>query len=381
MAHCRSMPRAEKSKPKRALATLRSLADPRQLGYLIAFVTNRCNFRCSFCFYHAEIAKNRKPDELTVDEHEAIALKAGPLVQLSLTGGEPFLHARLDDIARAYLTHTSARYVTVPTNAWYTDRMVRFLEALLPAYHGTNFRLMFSIDGVEGDHDASRSQPGSWDRIVESYRAIDPLRARFDNLVLDANSVYTARSEATIVETLRTLDARFSFDNLSVTYARGDIADPSLEARSRDAYLAARAYLDARPRRSENRFLSSVWRAVDDVSHDHLVRTVFHDEHAHACVAGRKLAVLGETGDVRPCEILERPMGNVRDFDYDLPALLRAAESRRTVRWIEETRCRCSFECAQAASVVWGAKAYPAIARAAARNVIRAGSDGSRPPR
>jgi MoaA/NifB/PqqE/SkfB family radical SAM enzyme len=375
------MREGERGKARRALATLRSLADPRQVGFLIAFVTNRCNFRCAFCFYHAEIAKNRKPDELTVAEHEAIASKIGPLVQLSLTGGEPFLHGALADIARAYVSRTGARYVTVPTNAWFTDRMVGFLEEILPAFGGTNFRLMFSIDGIGDEHDTSRSQPGSWARILESYRAVSALRGRFTNLVLDANTVYTARSEASIVETLRTLDATFRFDNLSITYARGDIADPTLAARSREAYLAARAYLISRPRQRENRFLSSVWRAVDDVSHDHLVRTVFDDEHVHPCVAGRKLVVLGETGDVRPCEILERPMGNVRDYDYDLRALLDAAENRRLVRWIEESRCKCSFECAQAASVVWRADAYPEVARAAITNLVQIrASGGSRPP-
>lgn len=376
------MPAREKGRARRALATLRSLADPRQVGYLIAFVTNRCNFRCGFCFYHAEIAKNRKPDELTVAEHEAIAKKLGPLVQLSLTGGEPFMHGALSDIARAYVGHTGARFVTVPTNAWFTDRMVRFLEEILPAFPGTNFRLMFSIDGIEEEHDASRSQPGSWARIVESYRAISPLRRRFGNLVLDANTVYTSRSEASIVDTLRHLDAHFRFDNLSITYARGDLADPNLAVRSRETYLAARAYLRSRPREPENRFLSSVWRAVDDVSHDHLVRTVFGGEHVHSCVAGRKLVVLGETGEVRPCEILDRTMGNVRDYDYDLGALLRSQANQQLVRWIEDTRCKCSFECAHAASVVWRTDAYAEIARATVRNLaqVRA-SGGSRPPR
>ena len=48
--------------------TAKSFLDPRQVGYLIFYVTNRCNFRCKFCFYYAEIEKGRKPNELTLDE-------------------------------------------------------------------------------------------------------------------------------------------------------------------------------------------------------------------------------------------------------------------------------------------------------------------------
>ncbi len=36
--------------------------DPRQIGYLILYVTNRCNFRCPFCFYVSEIAAGCKAE-------------------------------------------------------------------------------------------------------------------------------------------------------------------------------------------------------------------------------------------------------------------------------------------------------------------------------
>ena len=47
---------------------LQSYLNPQQVSYLILYVTNRCNFRCNFCFYGEEIEKGMKPDELTLDE-------------------------------------------------------------------------------------------------------------------------------------------------------------------------------------------------------------------------------------------------------------------------------------------------------------------------
>jgi 2-iminoacetate synthase ThiH len=49
------MPVSLLQKVKQTTNTARAYLDPRQVGYLIFYVTNRCNFRCNFCFYSAEI--------------------------------------------------------------------------------------------------------------------------------------------------------------------------------------------------------------------------------------------------------------------------------------------------------------------------------------
>lgn len=356
---------SEPGRVRRSLATVRSLVDPAQVGYLILYVTNRCNFRCGHCFYHAEIAKGRKPDELTLAEIERVAKNLGPLVQLSMTGGEPFVREDFAGITRAMLTHTMPRFVTIPTNAWFTERVEDYLEEILPAFPGTAFRVVFSVDGIGDAHDAFRSAPGSWERLRASYARVDAIRQRATNLVLDANAAYTSRNEGTILETIQTLDRDFAFDNLSVTYVRGSPREPELRTSSREAYLRVVEHLRARARGREKRFLSPLWRAVDDVTYEHLTRTVFDDEYVTPCVAGRKLVVLGETGEVQPCEILGVTAGNVRDHGYSVPAVLAAERNRRIVESIRETRCKCSFECAIAANAVWSPKSYPRIAKLA----------------
>ena len=72
--------------------------NPNQIGYVIFYLTNRCNFRCEFCFYYAEIEKGRKPEELTLPEIDQISKSVGSLLQLSMTGGEPFLRADFEEV-------------------------------------------------------------------------------------------------------------------------------------------------------------------------------------------------------------------------------------------------------------------------------------------
>ncbi|MBH76604.1 MAG: hypothetical protein CL897_00015 [Dehalococcoidia bacterium] len=351
------------------LNSVRSYLNPKQVSYLIFYVTNRCNFRCEFCFYYAEIEKGRKPNELSLEEIEKFTGKLGPLLQLSLTGGEPFIRKDFAELTNIFVRNCDPRYITIPTNASLTDRMMRFLEEVLPRHPNNYFRLTFSIDGIEDDHDQARSMSGSYSKIQRSYEAISPLRATFPNLVLDANSVFTARSEGKILETMRRLNSDFQFDNLSITYARGDVKDPSLKTDSRDKYIEVNDYLESIRRTKENRLLYPLWRGVRDVSRQNLIGTVFDDEFVTPCVAGKKLLVISETGEVHPCEILDSSMGNLRDVNFNVRELMDRNENKRLVNWIKDSKCKCSFECALAANVVWNASQYPKIAASSVRNV------------
>ena len=338
-------------------------------SYVIFYVTNRCNFRCKFCFYYAEIEKGRKPEELTLEEIDKLSKKMGSLLQLSLTGGEPFLRKDFAEVTKTFVRNTGARYITIPTNASLTDRMVKFLHEVLPACSDSFFRLTFSIDGIGDNHDENRSKPGSYSKIQESYLAISPLREQYSNLVLDSNTIFTAKTAEQIMDIMRHLNNEFSFDNLSITYARGDIKDPSLKTKSEEQYKAVNEYLENIKRTKEKRFLYPLWRAARDVSRRNLIDTVYHDKFVTPCVAGRKLIVISETGEVHPCEILDKSMGNLRETDFDIHELLKRKPNHELVDWIKESKCKCSFECALGANVVWNKSQYPKMAVSAIRNI------------
>ena len=354
---------------KSTTKVLQSYLNPHQVSYLILYITNRCNFRCNFCFYGEEIEKGMKPDELTLDELLIFSKKIGPLIQLSLTGGEPFLRDDFKEITNVFIQNTNARYVTIPTNASMPGRMVKFLKELLPRYPNTNFRITFSIEAIGKEHDDIRSMPGSFEKIRESYSAISPIRQQYGNLVLDSNSVFTASTENSLIKTLRKLDNEFDFDNLSITYARGDVPKPELKHTTERKYVQINEFLQRRMRKKENRALYQVWRAVNDVSRDNLMQTVFDDKFVTPCVAGRKLIVLSETGEVLPCEILGKSFGNIRDYDYDIKRLLAKASSQKFVKWILDSKCKCSFECALAANVIWNLKAQPKLIKSVINNI------------
>lgn len=350
-------------------SAMKSFFDPKQVSYLIFYVTNRCNFKCDFCFYHNEIGKGRKADELTLEEIARFTRTVGPLIQLSLTGGEPFLREDLSEITSEFVRNTGARYITIPTNASLPDRIADYINNTLPKHPNSYFRITFSIDAIGTKHDENRSAPGAWDKIIQSYAEVSPLREKFSNLVLDANAIFTQKTEDAILDTLKALNKDFKFDNLSVTYARGNIRDPKLKEVSFNKYIAMNDYLQGIERSREKRPLYFVWRGVRDLSREYLIRTVEHGEFITPCVAGRKLLVVSETGEVYPCEILDKKMGNIRDFDLDLRKILSRKENKDLLDWVKDSKCKCPFECALAANVLWGRRSYLKLLKASLRNI------------
>ena len=107
-------------------------------------------------------------------------------------------------------------------------------------------------------------------------------------------------------------------------------------------------------------------------SRDMLMDSVFEDKFVAPCVAGRKLVVVNETGDVFPCEMLDPKkyrLGKLRDYDWDLGRLLADSNSRSIQDWIVDSKCKCSWECSNAANIVWNPSQYPRLLRESVRNI------------
>lgn len=353
------------------LKVINAYANPNKIGYVIFYVTNVCNFRCNFCFYSEEIQKGLKPNLMTLEEIDRFSSSLNGLLQLSLTGGEPFARKDFNEITEIFIKNTSVKYITIPTNASMKGRMLRYLEYILPKFKDTFIRLTFSVDGIGKDHDENRSMKGSFQKIIDSYNEISPLRKKYDNLVLDTNTVFTSKTEDTFTDIIDYLVKNFEFDNHSITYARGDIPDEKMKTNSREKYLKAINHLKSLERKKEKRFLYPLYRGVRDTSWENLITTVFDDKFVTPCVAGKKLIVVSEEGQVSPCEILgkDKSFGNLRDYNMDVYKLISDQKARDVNKFIKDTKCKCSFECALSANVTWNANQYPKLIKNSIKNI------------
>ena len=130
------------------------------------------------------------------------------------------------------------------------------------------------------------------------------------------------------------------------------------------------AYLETSQQRklSNDRIHKGLLHFVERETRYLTATTALEDRYQIPCVAGSKLIVVYDSGDVYPCEILETrdfpdevlerfggnfKIGNVRDYDCDLMQMVRSDRGREIVRFILESKCYCTFECAIAASIVF----------------------------
>ena len=356
---------------KNIISKINAIINPHQVGYVIFYVTNRCNFRCNFCFYRDEIDKGLKPEELTVSDIEKMAKNIGPLIQLSLTGGEPFLRKEFLQIAEILIMNTSPLYVTVPTNGSLSERIYEFYEYLLPKYKETYFRLVLSIEGIGEEHDQLRDVKGSFEKIKKSFELLYPLKKKYKNLVIDSNSVFTTNSQDSLLNTVKYLKNNFDFDNISVTYARGKIPDERLKNVVKEKYVEINDYIEKLERNKEGRIFSSVWRGINAITRDNIIKVGFDNKFVNPCVAGKKIIVISETGDVHPCEILDEKLGNLKSENFDLKRILRSEKTKKLTKWIKDSKCKCTFECAASASVVWNPSNYFKIIKASKKSFFR----------
>ena len=97
---------------------------------VVHFLTNRCNARCSFCFIDFDHPNTFK-GELSLEEIDKLTKNLGKsLLNVNLTGGEPFARKDIVDIAKIYLKNTVIQSMYITTNAGLPDRIENFAKII-----------------------------------------------------------------------------------------------------------------------------------------------------------------------------------------------------------------------------------------------------------
>jgi MoaA/NifB/PqqE/SkfB family radical SAM enzyme len=357
---------------------------PSEPQYCIFFVTNRCNARCAMCFNaQAEAAGGGK--DLTLDEIEKIARGFKRLLQLTISGGEPYLRDDLPAIVRAFVREGGARFVTLTTNAFLPDRVIPATERILAENPRTRFNFCVSIDDIGERHDAIRGVKGGFERLMETYRGAVELRRRFSNFEIHTTTVLSAFNKDRILEVLGWIDANLETEVPEVLLVRGSPRDPASAAGVElEIYEAAVRKIEAMSRRRAkgSGFKNKLITSLSVQMSEDLVKSERENRMIQPCVAGGKLVVLRADGTVDPCEILEtlvqprkRPkdlgdfsFGNLKENEYCLSDIHYSEKASRVRRFIRDTKCHCTFECALFASIIFGPACWPGLGARVAKD-------------
>ncbi len=335
--------------------------------HLTVFVTGRCNARCRHCFHWREVAAGVEGP--TLEELSKLADSAarmGPLLWVSFGGGEPFLRADLDRAAHAFARH-GLRHLAIPTNGLVEERMHTAIDSILDSNPDLYLSVSVSFDGPPQIHDSIRQVKGGHARSMNSVRRLKEQAKSRERLGVGILVTITSENEHVLSKHLEELVDELRPDNVTLNLARGTAMEEHLLCVDPARYaelVATKARLVREKRLPYFDFpLARLAVARDEIMYERVEARARGDDSAYRpCTAGTLSAVIFENGSVQPCEILGRELGNLNDVDWDLERLWTLASADRLRGEIRETRCACTWECAQADNVLFDPRAWPRLA-------------------
>ncbi|MCE9594694.1 MAG: radical SAM protein [Planctomycetes bacterium] len=334
--------------------------------HLTLFVTGRCNARCRHCFHWREVAAAVPgPSVEQVQRLADSAARMGPLLWVSFGGGEPFLRADVADLALAFGRH-GLRHLAIPTNGLVEDRMHDAIERILAENPDLYLSVSVSFDGPEAIHDSIRQVPGGHARSKATVRRLKEQQTRHARLGVGILVTLTSENQHILAAHLEELVDELHPDNVTLNLARGTAMETHLLVVDPDRYrelVATKTRLVRERRLPYFDFpLAKLAVARDELMYERVERQARGDDSGFTpCTAAELSAVIFESGAVHPCEILGREIGNLNDVEWDLERLWQSKAAVDLRREIVSTRCKCTWECAQADNVLFDPKNWPRL--------------------
>lgn len=313
-----------------AISNVTRVPFPYKLTYAITY---RCNYRCKTC----NIWKRKPVNELSFEEIKQFFTTSNQFSWVHLTGGEIFLRSDLLDVVTVILEQCSnLLMLNFPTNGFLTDRIVSILTTIAEMKPPKLF-VTISMDGDEAVNDDIRGVKGGWRRQIETFKQLHEIPG----------------VDVALGMTLST----YNIDQFERTYAAAKAECPwmTYDHFHVNIYHTAAYYGNedqARSAEENERFIREIAR------YKHLRGMKLHPisylEHAYLkhvpqylrtgttpirCHALRSSCFMEPHGEVFPCSMYNRAVGNIRDFEYDIRPIWESVSTQALQQEIWRGQC------------------------------------------
>jgi MoaA/NifB/PqqE/SkfB family radical SAM enzyme len=335
--------------------------------YLIFTVTARCNAFCDFCWNWENVddagkfAKEDTPvkrPELSLDEIKKVASGFNNLLNVNLCGGEPFLREDLPEIAKAFHRTSGTQNISVTTNGFLTKKVLKSVEAIVSENPELMLRVYVSIDGPEKIHNSTRKVKDGYKYLIETANQLVKLQQKHSNLFIGCNINFNSKSQAYIKSFLFDVMGWGLFDDINVDLIRGNPFKKELLDVDLELFEELKTILKGfKPPRKPT--ISPLYYAMGELGSELTLKSAHSTNREFACYGGSKMLTMDDIGNVFPCELLlEKKMGNIRDYNLDINQLLKTQNSNEIVQFVDAKNCNCTWECAINAGIVFNPKYY-----------------------
>jgi MoaA/NifB/PqqE/SkfB family radical SAM enzyme len=313
-----------------------SIPTPPSPPFLIFFINSICNLKCEHCFYWRNLNRG---DDLTLEEIFALSDELGRIENLNLSGGEPFLRKEFAEICRYFINNNKVEQIYVPTNAFFTDKIIQSVVNVLQERSLKLLTIEISLDGMSEYHNRLRGSDQSFHKAFETYDALSEVQKTDSRLRIHAVSTVTAENMVEVKELTTFLYERCpAMDHHNIALIRGDRKNPSLQGPKLMAFEELYTYVQkVWAEREKGRFGGIVEPMLQWAK----VKTARQKKQVISCRAGVLSGVVYANGDISFCETLPS-LGNLREKGFRKMWHSEEAEALRLS--IRNKECYCTNE-------------------------------------
>ncbi len=292
--------------------------------------------------------------ELEAAEVGRIMAELDRLTWLDLTGGEIFVRRDAEALFDAVVANAAAlRLLHFPTNGWFGERVVTLASRIAAERPDLGLIITVSLDGPREVHDVIRGRRGSFDRALRTWRALREIPG-VDVFVGTTITSSNRRHLSELENALRAAVPAFSADEWHWNWmqrsahffgnADSDDAGPVAAEGMVRSHIRRRGLPRHPTALMELGFLANLERYLEGVP------------PGIPCQSLRSTCFISPEGDVYPCHVWDRPLGNLRDRSVrELWASEEVSVARGAVERLDCGGCFTPCE------------AYPALAGAPVR--------------
>lgn len=340
------------------LARSFSVLQQRQIGkldfpsHLVFYVTSACNLCCSHCFYTPNVVQRA---QFSLDEIKKICAHLNRrLLEVTFTGGEPFLRSDLAEIALIFRA-IGCRALRICTNGSFPEATQKFVDTLMRAGIpiGLTFQLSWNkLYSLEKSDEGDKIRQTL--RVLHEYRKLHPasISKTYINTTISRNNIDFLEQLINDVQSLEAeVEHTFNFIRSADTHTFGVNTDVLSGLNAPPDIL-----LSLEEMRHVLKVLdATIWAPDCRVSLSasanrqyflEAIRIIEKKTSRLKCLSGRRDIILLPDGSVAVCEML-KPFGRIQDTNLDLLAFY---ELHR--RQFETPKgCKCIHDCSIVPSI------------------------------